>query len=181
MPSHPQASGHGTSIVEFGAQLEHLSNILPHVAKSFLAALLTQKKGDVNAVVNNVLTQQEMEADGELNDGDMTVGEACHATSAGDFTTIAAKTAISSTSLTQILANVQDSERLVQPSVRSGKILSFHRPEKNTVSAFTDEKKEYMPKGVLQLCSSCTKYIASADYFFCPYCGALAKKNYRRL
>lgn len=173
MPSHPQASGHGTSIVEFGAKLEHLCNILPHVTKSFLAALLTQKKGDVNAVVNHVLTQQEMEAD-------MTVVEACHATSAGDFTPIAAKTTLSSTSLKQILANVQDSEQLVQPPVRPGKILSFHRPEKNTVSACTDGKKEYIPKGVLPLCSSCTKYIPT-NFSVHTVELLLIKKNYCRL
>lgn len=91
-----------------------------------------------------------------------------------------------------ILKNVKDSETATNDTTgMSGKVLSFHKPETSTVSVRNDARPDSRSLSLSNYicgdrtrvyCNSCTKTVDNGDnYNFCPYCGYLLRKNYRRL
>ena len=181
--SSSNSSGSQNYEAEFAENMRKLREILPQVKSAKLAALLVQHDGDLEAVVTGIMEEQaQLEADKAE-----TLVEVARQHER-EALAMASRVTIETSTLQAILTNVAENEK-VKRCCSSGNILSFHRPERSTATIthnYLNDQSQILGNSanfsnMFQECPSCQRKLESVTFCFCPYCGRLLKKNYRRL
>lgn len=185
MPDLPVPSTKKSYVLEED-KLDHLCGAFPGVARSTLASLLIHEKGDINGVISSWMISEEERSRERSNYEDVVKKEDLAVAD------VAAKTAISKQELKSILDNAK-----AQESATGVNILSFHSraPRQQvataTCTSSTSTKNTESDRNAFsralsaqkadnRICPTCLNFV-ERDFSFCPHCGQLLKKNYRRL
>lgn len=174
---------------EFEAKLRKLKEVLPNIPQTRLAALITEEKGNLEAIVSRIMMcEDEQEAERDM-ERQATILQMEKDKENELVSTVTVDTDV----LKSILHKAKESETASNADTgMSGKVLSFHKPETSTVSLCKETTRpdprslslsSYVCGNRTRVyCNSCAKTVDNGDnYNFCPYCGYLLRKNYRRL
>jgi hypothetical protein len=179
---------HNSSVNVFQEQLRKLKEVFPKTSEVKLAALIKEEDGDLEAIVSRVIAaEKEQVADTAENP---TRKETIVDMEQGEEKAMISKVTVDAEVLKSILQNVKEFETAANDTKgASGKVLSFHKPETSTVSiknAPQDPRSlalsSYMCGERMRVyCNVCAKTLDNDNFNFCPHCGYLLRKNYRRL
>lgn len=147
--------------------------------------MLVHEQGNINAVVNKIISDSPDEEPDYM--ATSTVQQFCTDTDLN----LAAKTSLTSTELKGILEKVPENctsrTTPAATSTQSGKVLSFHCPHCSTIQLPKNQEQVCNPFSMalsdlsseFSLCPSCCNAVKNSN--FCPHCGRMLNKHYRRL
>lgn len=181
-------SNQSRSMNDVEVNLKKLKEVLPNTPLSRLAALLNEENGNLESVITRVVMSEKDETEMEV----LTRNETILDMEQQKEKALVSAVSVDTNVLKAILKNVNEDENTANNTkqVSEGKVLSFHKPETSTVQinkAPQDPHAMSLSNYVCGerkrvYCNSCTKTVDNSDNFnFCPYCGNLLRKNYRRL
>lgn len=171
-------------------KLNNLCEVLPDVQRSTLAAILSHEKGNIHAVIGRILDSDPNDrSEGSFG---KTQNENRFSANTGENnledevpSSVASATSITTDQLQDILSSVQNNDNV-------SNVISFHTRANSrsrstctaTATSTSTEKNDFSlalsSKGRERICTSCLESV-DCTFSFCPHCGNLLKKNYRRL
>jgi hypothetical protein len=175
---------------EWSDKVETLSAVLPDIPRATLEDTIGEERGNLDAIVTKVLKGCEPPHP------NTTPYECANAVSVqtGDYAEesrkLARATSITGDHLKTILNTVtinESQQQEHQQEQATGRILSFHKPEKTNINTLLDDlgpsnhwSNLLSSNDTSGLCPVCYTII-DLTCNFCSSCGHLMKKNYRRL
>ena len=177
---------------EWSDKVERLSVVLPDIPKSTLKDMIGAENGNLDAIVSKVFGEDESDAypsktpyECAVDTSNSTISDQCDAAkseySSECHRIATAATSISNDNLKSIISTVYENENQQQQA----RVLSFHKPERSTVNVLDGHPSNswselLSSQDTTGLCPECQSMI-DLKCNFCPNCGYLMKKNYRRL
>lgn len=165
-------------------KVETLSAVLPDIPRATLEDMICEERGNLDAIVAKVLCEDDPP---QPNTTPYECANAC-SIQADDYAEaslkLARSTEITSDHLKTILHTVakkeESQQQQHQPEQATGRILSFHKPERTTINTIPEQSNYWSnllssddTSGLCPICLTCIDLTSN----FCSICGHILKKK----